>query len=263
MMSTSPKLEDAVTGQALGSQLAHAEPVINLLDRVQDRMGQLAQSWDDYKASERKTLSEKYLEHRISLLLNVSVLRPRNSVSGDQVVDDLPLGNPELFSLLIDKNDSVNEFVLHFCDEEPMLVSDVEVVEGVNEVPVPVRVRLYRFHDTVDNVFGDSLFKSLVNSCFKVIPGLTHGKTSVFASALDGSEFNFRNNVVKGRSEIVQGISEGQSKGIGQSLTRSDFESVISAIRIVLNNDFVGLSIRELPQYHIEVIDMLYGPLDF
>ena len=128
--------------------------------------------------------------------------------------------------------------------------------------PFPSRVRLYRFHDTVDDLFRGALCKSTLQASFKGIPGLIHGKSGVVASATYGSEFNLCDNVVEGASEIVQGVTKGKSEGIRQGLSRSDFKEIVSSIRIMFDQDFVGLSLRELPQYHVEVVDVLYGPLD-
>ena len=246
-----------------GSRLTQAERMLNLVDGCRYSFGQIAHRWNDCVASERKTVSENYLEGRISVILNFAVSHSAERMGSDQIVTDLPSGNANFFSLIIDKNDPIDEFELRFGDQKPMFIFNVEIIEGTNELPIAARVRLYGFHDAVDDIFRGTLCKSTIQAVFKGVPGLIHGKSGVVASATCSSEFDLCDNVVKRGSEIVQGITKRKGEGVRQSLSRSDLKEIISSIRIVLHDDFMGLSIRELSQYHVEVIDMLYGPLDF
>jgi hypothetical protein len=233
--------------------MAHPEPVFNFVNGRRNEFSQLAQRWNDSQASERKTVAEKYLGGRLSVILNLAIAQSCGAMRRDQIVAELPSANADFFSLIIDKKNPVDVFELRFCDEEPMLVF---------EVPIPSRVRLYRLHDAVNDLFRGALCKSAIKASYKSIPGLIYGEPSVVTSGAVESKFDFRDNVVEGGSEVVQRIAEREGEGVRQNLNSSDFQEIVSAIRIVLNNDFVSSSLRELREYHVEIVDMLYGPLD-
>lgn len=158
-MPVRSKLADAVTGQ-LDSSLAAEEPVLNFIDGRGYSVGELTHRWDDCVAGKGKSVSEEYLEGSYSVILNLALSQSLEKMRGDQVVADLPSGDARLLSLIVDKNDTVDVLKLRFCDEKPMFIFDIEIVERANEVPVPSRVRLYGFHDAVDDLFGSALCKT-------------------------------------------------------------------------------------------------------
>ena len=104
------------------------------------------------------------------MILNLAISQSWDRTGRGEIVADLPSRNASLFSFIIDKNDSIDVFELRFRDQEPMFIFDVEVVEGTNEVPVPSRVRLYSFHDAVDDLFRGALCKSTLQARYKEHP---------------------------------------------------------------------------------------------
>lgn len=256
------KIDDAVTGQRSDADLASAEPVFDFVNRSTEKYRQLVHRWNNRFQSKGESVAEAYRVGRLSLVLNLRVSVSGEGNIGDLSVDHEPGTKSELRASVILDSDAIDETELGFCDQEPMFVLNVEVVEMAKEFAISSRVRLYPIHDAVDNLFGGLLFQSAINGVYKVCPALVYRKLGVVRTLSSFQELDLVHHVVEGGAKVVDSISKCQDEVRGQAFDGFNFEHIVSAMRVMLNKDLVRLSFGELGVYQVEIIDVMFGPLD-
>lgn len=260
-MATSTKLEDAVTGQALGIS-RREENALDAINRATDEMREIGERWQDRLTVESHSIAENYADGRISLICDLDILAPDTREDRDAGMNHCPLNHSEVFATAIfavDRPDVRNVFLRN---QEPVLVFNVECVKTPEGFSATSLVRLYSIHDEVEDCFGGLLFQSAITGSYHTIPGISDRKRSVGIARGSGIEFNIAHHEIKRGSKIVERIADGEKHSLWSGFTRADLEEAISSLRIVLDQDVVRASVGELCRLSVKVVDVLIGPFD-
>jgi hypothetical protein len=175
---------------------------------------------------------------------------------------EVPRPNSELNAVAVFTSNRLNPADLYLRDQEPVFVGNVEVMYGVQGIPVPSLVRLYLVEEFPTHCDEGCLFWSLPDKLFKM--------RSVWVDRKD--KFSFFGGVGGGQiepcqiesgSEIMHGIAEDQGKNFGDCFCRGDLEHFIACFSIALHGDAVDTAVAKLPDAEVKIVDVLFGPFQF
>ncbi len=260
-MTSCLKLEDAVTGQALGFS-RREEKALDAVDCAADEMRQLGESWKNWETIQRHTIAENYAEGRLSLICDLNISVPEAGSDRDHWVNCCPLLNNKVFASVVYAADVPNVRHIFLSNQEPVLVFDVESVESPKGFSRPSLVRLYRIHDEVEDCFGGLLFQSTIDSSYKFVLGRADGEMSVRVPFLGSVKFNIAHRKIERASEIMDSVADNEQDILWRGLIHTDLEKAIASLRIVLHQNAVRISLGELSPLQMEIVDVLIGPLD-
>jgi hypothetical protein len=150
---------------------------------------------------------------------------------------------------------------MHMGNEQPVLVLDVESVQGPDGFPVPSLVGLYDIHDEINDPFGGLMFESAIDGGYKFIPSVAYRKLSVLRPLACSAELNIIGNKIESGTQIMQGVSDDAHKFPWHGCTRFELERIVTSIRVSLNEDSVRVSV-DAHQKTTQISDVLIGPLD-
>jgi len=242
--------------------LAQAEGAFDFIQCPSNKCRKAMKSWNDLVASERKPLVERYAVGSVSLICNLNILGPRNGQTGHSVIDDAPSVENVFSASIIFNANSGN--VSQFCigNEELVFIPNVEQVKTPEGLAIPSSVRLYKVLDTFDDLFRGFLFQSAIDGRFKSVGRLENGKFGVSGSLANSQQLNFIHGVIEGSSEIMNCVPENEVKPRGQNFGRSYLEQIVAGCHITLQERNVIWRVDELANCSVEVVDMLFGPLN-
>jgi hypothetical protein len=266
MMPLQPKLEDAVTGLApaprVKGDLAQAESTLNFIQRPVNKFGKVMKRWNDFVASERKPLVERYAEGSVSLICNLDIFGSGNGQTSHAVINDAPV-TEDVFRASVVFNANAHN-VSQFCigDEELMFIPNVEQVKTPEGFPISSSVRLYDGLDTFDDLFRGFLFQSAIDGRFKSISGLANGKFGMRSSLSHSEELDFIHGVVESCPKIVDSIAKNKSKAGGKNFCSSYLKQIATCVRLTLNERNVVCRVEEFANYSAKVADVFFGPLN-
>ena len=142
-----------------------------------------------------RTLVEQYQQGQASLICDLAILQVIKRVSSSASPCDNPPSHQVLASLVFNA-DVVNAIDLHHWQQEPVLVENVETVQGPNGV-IPSVVRLYPIHDETSDCLGGLCYLAAINGGLKFLPIFPDRKSSVVVRATESSNYDFVDNKIK------------------------------------------------------------------
>jgi len=251
------------------SQVSESRPgapgkkdALDVIDRATNDRRQIAQRWKDVLAAEGQSVGENYANGRISLIYDLNVSLPGGEV-GHVLSRSSPLWNYKNFTTLVFVANVPDPLPLQMWDQQPVLIFNVESVQGPDVIPISSLVGLYNIHDEVDDPFGGLMFESAIDGCFKFILGVVHRKLGVFSSLSSSSKFNIIGDKIERSSEIMQSVSNYAHEFFWHGLTKLELERITSGVRVTFNPNGVKVTLDDFAnQKSIQVSDVLFGPLD-
>jgi hypothetical protein len=247
---------------SLGMRLGSEKDALDAIDSAADEMREIAERWQNCLTVERHSIAENYAEGRLSLICDLNILVPDARTDRNVGVNHCPLNDGEVFASAIFAADRPNVRNVFFSDQEPVLVFNVESVKSPEGLSYSSLVRLYSVHDEVEDCFGGLLFQSTVDGSYKFIPGRANREVSVRIPGSGCIEFNVAHCKIESTSEIVDCIPNSEKHSVWGNLIHADLKDAISSLRIILDQNAIWVSIRELPRLQIKVVDVLVGPFD-
>lgn len=232
------------------------------LNRARDFFGDPAERWNNYAKVQRSSLAENYLAGEVALILDCDVsgahFKYRNHGGSTETVEMERSSSHDWLTLLVFKATTSKCDRLKNWEQQLMLVHDVQIVERPEEV-IPSAVGLYLVNKKlVNTVAYDSIFQSQVNALHKFLPRIAdwkHCSACWFDGASNISE-------IQCTPEIVQGISNNQSRVIrGKVGQKLDYQVLLPS-RILLDSERVRIWPGELLQERVKFKDVLFGPLN-
>src|SRR4029077_3123707 len=127
---------------------------------------------------------------------------------------------------------------------------------------VPSFVRLESI-ENLEGVFADALCITR-SAGFKVglrLPDRECGSQFLRVSAVGIDELP--NQEVKRRAEVVDGIPSNDAQALGGVLRSGNCVLPLSSLRVILDNNFVGVGLEEPLNGRFEIGEMLLGPVNF
>lgn len=144
-------------------------------------------------------------------------------------------------------------------DDHPVFVQNVELVDQPQCLIVPSVVWLEPL-DCVDSVLGRSLYVTR-NFGFKFLGCREDGKLRL--SYVTGAQGNdLAREKIKCGAKVVDGVADGAAQADGDILLDPYAEKAISSLRIVVSDDFVGVSGEECTDVSPQISDVAFGPFD-
>lgn len=211
-------------------------------------------------ASQWLSVGEAYANGRFAVIrdLNFSLFREESwqhlPRSGD-------LGEFEFLSTLVFVTNVPHPVEFHARDKQPVLVRNVESVQGPDGISDPSLVGLYDIHDEVDDPFGGLIFESAIHGVYKFIPSFVYRKLCVYRPLSGGLEFEVAGDVIERGAQIMQTVSDNAHKFPWHGYSLFELEQIIASIRVGFNEDSVRVSVD--PRQKItQVADVLFGPLN-
>lgn len=251
-----PYAIDCAAAQSLDSLL----PTNNGLKPSYDPFNDVREGlerWHEVSALQDRPLSESYARHGLTLICELEVRMPLEPLASHVRTDDEPIIYRKLNISLVYRANTDNEMKLSICNQEPVFVFDVEVVESENNLSHSSFVGLYGVHQESLDLFAGVLFQSIDGS-FKVVTGFLDGEVSMVRVGGD----RLKPSVIQSGPEIVNCISEYQEKRIGELLSRRDAQRIVSACKVSLDSQMVRVSISECLPFSAKVADVLFGPFN-
>jgi hypothetical protein len=225
-----------------------------------DECRQIAQRWKDMAAAEGQSVSENYANGRFAIICDFN-FSPSGGEFGRVLSSGSPLRKLEHLATLVFVAKVPQPFEMHMGNKQPVLVLNVESVQGPDGIAIPSLVWLYDIHDEIDDPFGGLMFESAVNGDYKFIPSIAYRKLSVLRPLACGTELNIIGNKIESGAQVVQSVSDDAHKFPWHGCTRLELERIVASFRISFNEDSVRASV-DAHQETTDVSDVLFGPLD-
>lgn len=211
------------------------------------------------RAVAQSSFLDNYLCGNFSILLDVPFGTNGNIIGGRLKCG--PSASFDNFTSLIFKFDAFNGRQLNDWNQEPMFVSNVELVNGPDG-RIPSIVRLYLGHHEVKEIGGGTVYFSPPERDFKIVQGGINRKFGELAEGGGKESFNcLHPGIVKSALKIVKDIPQHQCNIGSKSLvTKIMFDGFASSLRINLDCGSVG--IWQYADARFDIGDMLIGPFD-
>lgn len=273
-MTTYPKLEDAVTGQAFDFALQESGQFVDdAQDFVQESSRQ-PKDWDQFR---NPRLIDRYIEGKSHILLHfrkpkgaeyIACLHwndGRRRDSAGKLESGVGMGADERLSAV----ERLFLAWLHCASyrygsdsrHELVLVNNVELVQ----LPCPVAPSVLVWLDSFDS-FKAMLPKSLYSgakNAFEVFGEIADWERSVFIERTPSLGDQSPCQVVKSGTQIVDGVPQHKSYFVWDEWNCSDVEGYLISLRIVLEPDGVRVTAPKFIDGGFELVDVMLGPLVF
>ena len=205
-------------------------------------------------------MGENYADGRFAIICDLN-FSPPGGESGCVLSCSGPLRKLEYLATLVFVANVSEPFEMYMRDKQPMLVLDVESVQGPDGFPIPSFVGLYDIHDEVDDPFGGLMYESAINGGYKFIPSVAYRKLSVLRPLACMTELNVIGNKIESGAQVMKGISDDAHKFPWHDCTRVELERIVTSIKVSLNEDSVRVCV-DAHQKSVQISDVLFGPLD-
>src|SRR5271157_1486310 len=233
-------------------------------DNLPNLSGKHLQGGDYFELLGRCSLSERYLESDLSVILELSLKsdsatvctpKPRSIESREANVEGV---NRPVFVLQCNANNSSGG---NHGYKEAMFVVNVEVVEG-QDIAVPSLVTLNMIDHEVKDA-GSRIYASIFEGSFKPISGLIgpDGKVSPASRPVSNNADDIDPCNIKSGAEIVNCISSNQCE-VG--LQVAIFQSVVKELfpRLSVHVKPGSVTVGRGKESLLEICDVLIGPFD-
>lgn len=233
--------------------------LLDCLDDAADNLRNLWERWENRPTLENVSFVEKYSEGRFSVILHFEFLGTRYQVSarsrshGKTAIDQTVGSDSSIY--MIQSDDRNQRY------QQPVLVHNVELIQCDKGI-IPSRIRLDGIVDQIKNVFPNKLYFSTLENIFKFVPVFGDGEIKVMRGFLSGHRNNFKCNMVKGGTEIVNGVSDEQRDPARDRNDHLKLEQIISGIQVFLDAKLVKIAMTEFFKKNAQLLDVLIGPFD-
>ncbi|HXB62404.1 MAG TPA: hypothetical protein VNU94_06100 [Acidobacteriaceae bacterium] len=225
------------------------------VDDVLNDVREALEHGHEKRALQDRPLAESYARHGLTLICDLEVRMPLEPLASHVRIDHEPITYSKFNISLVYRANPSNEMKLSVCNQEPVFVFDVEVMEPENNLSLSSFVGLYGLHQESLDLFAGILFQAIDGS-FKVITGFADREFREVVRDNDG----LKPSVIQSRPKIVDCIAEYQEKRIGELLSRRDAERIVSAFKVSLDPQMVRVSISECLPFSLKVVNVLFGP---
>lgn len=182
--------------------------------------------------------------------------------------------NPDGTSGLADPNFPVfdgNVFSGHrtnheACEQYPSVLVDVrEFIQSPEQALVEILPQVARLQtlDLCNRAWGYPVKSVSPNLLFEKFNRATDGKHIFFSGLTIRSKYKFPYKVIEGRTEILQDVSENQSKANGHGAVGNELEDSLIIASVRLSHHFARIALKVPLKFGVEGLNVLCGPEDF
>jgi hypothetical protein len=127
---------------------------------------------------------------------------------------------------------------------------------------LPQVIRLETF-DLCNRIYGNPVKAVPPNLLFEQFSGTTDGKHIFFSGLTVRSKYKFPYKIVKRGTEILESISDNQSKASGDRPFRDEEENSLILGSVRLSHHFAWIALKVPLKFGFQRLDVLCGPEDF
>lgn len=249
------KLEDAVTGQA--SSLFHSS---QSADDPRNLPRISLKGWDYTESLGGYSIAELYLNHRVSVVLELAIKRNLNaSDSAAAQRQGAAFGRP-IYAIQFH---AINEHEMQDGNEQAVFVVNVEPMDGPN-IGIPSFVRFHAIHYEAKEASVAGYFSFFDEIRFKDFPFGVDGKIEeleIEGGAVQGFVGHSPCNI-KSAIEIVNYVSNHQGEGCtNASVLEPVLKELFPRLRVDVHAQLVSISRGK--ESLLNISDVLVGPFDF
>lgn len=247
--------------------------MVEKLDNLIHKIDELMQRWDDRLTLHGSVLSERYVEGKLSVHVHVRCFRPGNKAiefcaiheRTDQLgtaegkvayVDTLPGGKAQT-SAAQGAPDDIKHLVF------VPIVERVEDLEGMRGEVIPSLVRLKPL-DCFHCRLARSLYFSPARG-FVFISLPEDRELGSSGSCLGRSaavNYQLPSQVIKRGPQIVRQVPYDGAQAKRRIFRDPNLRDLLSCIRVGFSDNAIRVEIKELPNCHLELTEVLLGPFD-
>ena len=267
-MRDRPELEEASTGAGRGPSDS-GEECVEVANRFVASLLHLNERWQQARVLDDAGLIEQYRSDRFSIALYFDSTRSEHHHVKHATRAECAGEVCKSVLVTIDSIDSGYRMDGEGWQQEPVFVTLAELIEYPERVTTAF-VRLYVVEKELCNPSHGDLYRSISalpsglsphnfrlgsEGVFEFVPRLTHreAKSSVLPPE------NLVDGVIKGGPQIVNSISQKKRKISPQRLNGDDLEC-LSAIRLILHNEFAEITFGKGIPSGMELSNVLIGP---
>jgi hypothetical protein len=235
--------------------------LLDTVNNTTDEFRQLMKRWQNRLTLHGQSVVEKYKQGRISLIcdIEVPVLRAIH-VATPAASCENPSVNEQFLAFLVYSANVAHSTDLHNWKQKPVLIEDVEIVQGPQGV-IPSFVRFYDIHDEVADCWRGFMYQSAIYGGYKIIPTSSHREPSLVITSLQPGKDDIVNSEVQGRFQIMQGVANDERKIVWNGLFYVNLKRLISSLRITIDANSVRVWC-ETDHPTVKIIDVLLGPFN-
>ena len=233
----------------------------HVLNDAADHMSQLLERWENRLILQGQSLVEEYEQGRLTLVCDLDVSMARKWSDASLRGSENPKINSNFLASVVLKAKVTQHADVHDWKQEPMLVNDVEFVQGPEGV-IPSVVRFYGIHDEVRDCFGGLMYQSALDGSYKFIPSFSKWESAMVIITPKATENNLINCNVERPLEVVEGISDHERSVSWKSFRFLVAKNIFPSLRGFIDNDVVEVTFLEIQNAVVKVTDVLLGPFD-
>jgi hypothetical protein len=254
-MTSCSKLDDAVTGKCSGLVCLGEHKRFQTVDDALNDVRQVLESWHENLAMQNRAFSESYARHGATVICDLEMTVPLERLGNVADMLDNPIADRKLYASLVYRCNSSQHRELVMCNQQAVFVFDVETVKSEDDFTVSSHAGLYDIHDESLDLFAGVLFQS-IDGPFKVITRFLDREVSIVRIGRD----RLKPSMIQGGSKVVNRVPQDQKKFVGEWLSRGDAESIVSAIDVRFDGQFVRVSLRKNLPFGVKIVDVMFGP---
>jgi hypothetical protein len=275
----------------LGGSLAYAPPVLvsltreedgsvssrkvhrQVVDDASDQIQRLPNNLNDRFDLANPSLIQRYSELKLYLLVHFRAKRIGNEIVAYIVKNqEIPGSNPHVGHDATSKLCPCGSHVLTQIElfhseasgqQESVLVDNIQTMQSPQNV-----IRSLIWFDVPDVLYGlipralhFSKKSGLVVKGSRLVVKDRKSSVAVDRTAVRSNQQT--DGIVEGRSQVLQDVPSDQTNVIRDVLLIRQVVDDLLGFRITLGRDFVGIGLEEHVKSSVELIDVLFGPLDF
>jgi hypothetical protein len=225
------------------------------------RFNEAAERWDNRFRMHRDSLVKHYIDGRLSFVLEFVAGRESGGANlSAPSSDHVKLANvlPIILYIHSDSGD--------FKDgkQEHVLVPDIQLVKGVDDLPLPSLVGLQIGNYKIEQSGTEPFYFSIAKSGYYSLTGLPDWEARVIGN---GSRRMMVKELVPSQvessSEVVNSISDNGSKLEAEFLLRSVIENQLPGLNIRILDESIKVGIDKGGNAAFNLRDVMFGPFNF
>lgn len=239
----------------------------DILDRFQEAV---FKDWNDGQSLEK--LAKGYLELKIKVHVHCRLVifgswhtqefcalfqgqsPRRKSLEGSLRFREKPVGIPPLVTGINEMRASRN------CYEKSVFVYDIESMEPPEYIAFPSLVRLKNL-DGLDH-FGPGARYFSCNLGFNVGGSVNDRECGTLVGRSTPSEAQLPSEIIETRAQVMDSVPQDEQQALGAFFRDVQDSEAVARLGIVVSENAIGVTIQEGPKFCLEVLDVLFGPVN-
>jgi len=236
--------------------------ILENIDNIRNDLGKLMQRFNDRLILEGLPIAKSYLEGRLEILADFDITCGGDTHKYLAVFNraDVQTSKSKQRTISVPHLKTLDPGIMHCRDKCFVFVGYVEVMNSPQKFIASV-VRFQRA-DYLDDIFSGSVYVSIFNHTVKAIDIITKREIDILGvSAFQTNQFGSKK--VKGRPQVMNGITDDCGKMARYFLPDSERPEMIRGVRVLLDNDSIRFRFNVVDDVVVKLTDVALGPINF